>query len=160
MNKRQRMLVTESVIILAITVIAVVAMINLKDYVNRSEAMRAMRQLGIEILKWRQQFANEHPQIHRLAPPEPWIERQRVNLPGNVRLGELTYRARYIDSESTPDEILAYTEKSYRSPLVGKGYIVLFLDGHIEWMSKDQFKELLSKQRGKSPLELRLLQQN
>jgi hypothetical protein len=154
------MLVIESVIVIAITVFAVVAMINVKDWVNRSEAMRAMRQLGKEVLKWRQQYSEAHPEERRLAPPEPWVERQREYLPGNVRLGRLTYRARYIDSESTLDEILAYTSRNYRSPLVGKGYIVLFLDGRIEWVSKDEFKKLLAKQRSNSPQEQRMLKQN
>ncbi|MHC4890210.1 MAG: hypothetical protein ACYTEO_12195, partial [Planctomycetota bacterium] len=86
---------------------------------------------------------------------------QRENLPGNVRLGNLQYRARWITFESTPDEILAYTEKNYNSLLVGKGYIVLRLGavlsdkGRVEWMGKQEFETLLAQQQ--SPEEVEML---
>lgn len=37
--------------------------------------------------------------------------------------------------QSTLDDVLAYTEKKYRSPLLGDGYVVLRLDGGVRWMS-------------------------
>ena len=137
-------------IVIAITAIAVVAMINFRDWVNHSEAMRAMEHLGQIVLKYRDD--PNHPSV----PPKSWVDSQRENLPGNVRLGNLQYRARWIDFESTPDEILAYTEKNYRSLLIGSGYIVLRLDGRVEWMGKKEFEMLLAQQQ--SPEEIQMLQ--
>ena len=130
---------------MVITAIAVVAMINFKDFVNRSEAMRAMEHLRRRVKQYRERYGS--------VPSGAWVDRQRENLPGNVRLGNLQYRARWIDFDSTPDEILAYTEINYHSLLVGKGYVVLRLgavlkdDGRAEWMGKQEFDTLLPEQQ-------------
>ena len=148
-NRRQKAVLVESVTIIAVTAVAVAVMINLKDWVNRSEAMRAMKQLGEKVLEYRQ--------IHGSVPPESYVNGIKENLQGYVRLGKLRYRARWIDFDSTPDEILAYAERHYRSPLVGRGYVVLRLDGGVEWMVKHEFEKLLAQQQ--SPLEIEMMQQ-
>ena len=155
MNRRQRTILRDFATIIVITAIAVVAMINFKDFVNRSEAMRAMEHLRRRV----RQYRDEHGSV----PPKSWVDRQRENLPGNVRLGNLQYRAQWIDFESTPDEILAYTERNYRFRLVGKGYVVLRLgavlkdDGRVEWMGKQEFDTLLPEQQRQ--METETLQQ-
>jgi len=133
--------------VIVITAIAVVAMINFRDWVNHSEAMHAMNDLGQEVLKYREK--------HGSVPPKSYVDGIKENLKGGVRLGELQYRALWIDSDSTPDEILAYTEKNYPSLLVGDGFIVLRLDGRVEWMDKKEFKTLLAQQQ--SPEEIQML---
>ena len=139
--------------VMVITAIVVVAMIVFKDFVNRSEAMRAMGHLGQAIKQYRDEQGS--------VPPQTWVDRQRENLPGNIRLGNLQYRARWITFESTPDEFLAYTEANYNLP-VGKGYIVLRLgavlrdDGQPEWIGRKEFKTLLAQQQ--SPKEIQMLQ--
>ncbi len=148
MNRRQKIILRDFVTVVVITAIAVVAMINFRDWVNHSEAMRAMEDLRQRI----KQYRDEHGSV----PHKTWVDSQRENLPGNVRLGNLQYRARWIDFESTPDEILAYTERNYRSLLIGGGYIVLRLDGRVEWMGKKEFKTLLAQQQ--SPEEIQMLQ--
>ena len=155
MNRRQKAILRDFATVIVITAIAVVAMIIFKDFVNRSEAMRAMEHLRRRV----KQYRDEHGSV----PPKSWVDTQRENLPGNVRLGNLQYRARWIDFESTPDEILAYTERNYRFRLVGKGYIVLRLDavlkddGRAEWMDKQEFETLLARQQ--SQMEIETLQQ-
>ena len=139
MNRRQKTILRDFATVIVITAIAVVAMIIFKDFVNRSEAMRAMEDLGQRVLKYRQK--------HSLVPPKSWVDRQRENLPGNVRLGRLQYRALWIDFESTPDEILAYTERNYNSLFLGDGFIVLRLDGRVKWMGKQEFDILLPEQQ-------------
>jgi len=133
--------------VIVITAIAVVAMINFRDWVNRSEARRAMEHLGKIVLKYREDYGS--------VPPETYVTEVKENLKGGVRLGELQYRALWIDSDSTPDEILAYTEKNYPSLLVSGGYVVLRLDGRVEWMDKKEFKTLLAQQQ--SPEEIQML---
>lgn len=134
-------------IVIVITAIAVVAMINFKDWVNRSEARRAVEHLGQIVLKYRKD--------NGALPPESYVNNIKKALEGSARLGKLQYRALWIDSDSTPDEILAYTEKDYSSLLVGDGFIVLRLDGRVEWMGKEEFKTLLKQQQ--SPEEVRML---
>lgn len=149
MNRRQKAILRDFATVIVITAIAVVAMIIFKDFVNRSVAMRVMGDLcqGIK------QYRDEHGSV----PPKTWVDRQRENLPGNVRLGNLQYRALWIDFESTPDEILAYTERNYNSLFLGDGFIVLRLDGRVEWMDKQEFETLLPEQQRQ--METETLQQ-
>jgi hypothetical protein len=114
MNKRQKALLVEAGTVLFITAVAVVAMINLKDYINRSEAMRAMDQLGQKVIQYRQ--------MHGAVPPESYIDNIKETLEGYVRLGKLHYRARWVSIDAGPDQILAYTKKRYRSSFLDDGY--------------------------------------
>lgn len=149
MNKRQKAILVKFITVIVITAVVVVAMINFKDWVNRSEAMRAMEHLGQIVLQYRKN--------HGSVPPESYVDGIKEDLEGQVRLGNLWYRARWLDFESTPDEILAYAEKNYHSLLVGKGYVVLRLDGRVEWMGKREFETLLAQHQ--SPMEIQMLQQ-
>lgn len=148
MNKRQKDILIDFIIVIGVTVIAIVSMINFKDWANRSEAMRAMQQLSQVILRYR----NENGSV----PPQSYIDSIKENLEGHVRLGKLKYRAQWLDLESTPDEILAYSEKNYRS-FIGKGFVVLRLDGTVEWLERDKFQAVLSRRQ--TPLEIQMLQQ-
>lgn len=147
MNKRQKATLINFVIVIAITAIAVVAMVYFRDWVNHSEAMRAMENLGQTALKYRED--------HHTVPPESYVNRIREDLAGAARLGELYYRARWINFDSSDDEILAYSERDYRAFFLGSGAIVLRLDGRVEWMDRKQFRALISKQQ--SPAEIELL---
>jgi len=145
MNKRQKAILIEFITVIAITVIAVATMINFKDWVNRSEAMGAMKQLSQEVLEYR----NEHGAV----PPESYVNEIKKDLRGWVRLGDLKYRAQWIDFDAKPDEILAYAEKNYSSSLLNDGYVVLRLDGRVEWMDKQQFEKLLVQQQSKMEID-------
>lgn len=131
-----------------ITAVAIVAMINFKDWVNRSEAIRAMQHLAQVVLRYRDE--------HGSVPPQSYVDSIKDNLEGHVRLGKLIYRAQWLDLESTPDEILAYSEKNYRS-FIGKGFVVLRLDGTVEWLDKKKFQTILNQQQ--NPLEIQTLQE-
>ncbi len=147
MNKRQKDILTNIITVLVITAIAVVAMINFKDWVNRSEAMRAMEQFGREALRYRKANGS--------LPPESYINNIKDKLEGSARLGKIHYRALWIDFKSPSDEILAYTEKNYRSLLFSPGFIVVRLDGTVQWMNRQEFVALLSEQQG--PMEKQML---
>jgi hypothetical protein len=149
MTRRQKAILREFVVVMVITVIAVVAMINLKDWLNRAEAMRALEQLG--------EIALDYRRLHHSVPPESYVEQVKTGLEGQVRLGDLRYRGLWIDLDSGPDEILAYTEKNYKSLVVGKGYIVLRLDGRVEWLGKEEFEQVLAGQQ--SPMEIQMLRE-
>ena len=85
MTSRQRRLFRETLLILVATVMAVVGMVHLKDHVNRTEAMRAMTQLGRRVL--------DHRRQHGSLPPESFVRDIEGQLEGSERLGHLTYRA-------------------------------------------------------------------
>ncbi len=145
MNRRQKAILIEFAVVIAVTAIAVVAMINFRDWVNHSEAMRAMEHLGREVFQYREE--------HSSVPPESYVDSIKKTLEGYARLGDLRYRALWIDFECPPDEILAYTKRNYHSLLLGKGFIVLRLDGRIEWMEKREFKTLLAQQQSPEEIE-------
>ena len=147
MNASQKNILKRFTGVVVITVIAVIAIMNLKVWVNRSEAMRAMEHLGQIVIEYRKEQG--------AVPPESDVLKTIESLPGQVRLGQFRYRALWIDFESTPEEILAYAERNYKSLLMGKGYIVLRLSGSVEWMDSDEFQLLLSQQQG--PDEIRAL---
>jgi hypothetical protein len=146
MNRRQKSILRNTTTVIVITAIAVAAMINLKNWVNHSESMRAMEHLGRIVLQYREKYGS--------VPPESYIDRIKEELEGHVRLGEVIYRAQWISFESTPDEILAYTEKHHSSWLFGKKYIVLRLNGRVEWMDKREIETLLAQQQSSQELEM------
>ncbi|MHC4558505.1 MAG: hypothetical protein ACYTFW_24190 [Planctomycetota bacterium] len=146
MIRRQKNLLRDVITVIAFTTIAVVAMINIKDLVNRSEAIEAMKDLGQRVKDYRDE--------HGLVPSKSYVDSIKGSLKGRARFGDLQYRAIWIDSESTPDEVLAYTERNFRSFLVGKGYVVLRLDGRVEWMDKQQFDALLPKKQRQMETEM------
>jgi len=150
MNKRQKALIVEFITVIVITAVAVVSIMHLKDWISRSEAMQTMEELGRVVLQYRKE--------HGSVPSEDHIESFKASLEGHVGLDELRYRARWIDFESKPDEILAYAEKRHRASLLSDGYIVLRLDGRVQWMGEQKFQKLLGQQRRKSPQELQMLQ--
>ena len=135
MNKRQKSILLNFVTVTTITMIAVAGMVNLKDWINRSESIRAMEHLGQIVLQYRKN--------HGCVPPESYVDGIKANLEGRTQIGKINYRGRWLNFESTPDEILAYTEKKYGSSLFSDGYVVLRLDGRVEWMGKQEFDTLL-----------------
>jgi hypothetical protein len=139
MIRRQKALLKEVIAVIALTAIAVVVMTNLKHWINRSDTMRAMEQLGRRVLKYRKD--------NGVLPSESYAAGIKKQIDARVPLENLRYRALWIDFEATPDEILAYTEKDYPSSLLRDGYVVLRLDGRVEWMGKRQFEELLAQQQ-------------
>jgi hypothetical protein len=143
LNARQKKLVANIVTVVVFTVAMVVGFANIKNAINRSEAMRAMELVGAEVLKYRT--------THGSLPPENYV-RQYIDEIGAVRLANLHYRASWIEFGSDPNStILAYSEKNYRG-LVKAGSIVLWLNGKVEWMNKHHFQQILAKQQDQQEL--------
>ncbi|MHC4465374.1 MAG: hypothetical protein ACYSYW_02330 [Planctomycetota bacterium] len=121
-------------------------MINFKDWVNRSEAIRAMEHLSQIVIQYRQD--------HGAVPPESFVDSIRDDLQGGARLKELVYRARWIGFESIPEDILAYARKETRSFFIKDGYVVLRRDGKVEWMKEADFEALLAQQQSQDEIEM------
>jgi len=145
-NRRQKAVLTESVIVLVATAGAVVGMMQLKDYVNRSEAMRAMSQLGTQVLEYRRQ--------HGSLPPQSFVDDAKGEVEGAVRMGNVVYRALWIGPDAPGDTILAYSQKRLPSSFLKDGYVVLRLSGAVEWMPTSQFAALFAKQRAPTEPDL------
>ena len=145
MNKRQKNILRDFATVIIVTVLAVAAMIGFKDWVNRSEARQAIEQLGQIVLQYRKE--------HGSVPPESYIDGIRENLRGRARLGKLNYRAIWIGFESTEDEILAYSQtKSHL--LFQDDFIVLRLNGNVEWMNEKKLDHILAKQQTRNEIEM------
>ena len=100
MNKLQKRILANFVVVMLITAAAVVGMVELKNQVNRSEAMRAMESLG--------RVVSDYKQKNGSVPPESYVDGIIKTFEGQPRLGNLNYRARWITFDSPPDTILAY----------------------------------------------------
>ena len=95
MNKRQKALLINFITVIFVTVSFIVAMTIVKDWLNKSESLRAMEHLGREVLSYRQKRGS--------LPPETYLEPIKRQL---VRLGKISYRAQLVDFESPPGTVL------------------------------------------------------
>ncbi|PKL47249.1 MAG: hypothetical protein CVV39_06060 [Planctomycetes bacterium HGW-Planctomycetes-1] len=144
MNTQQKKLVANVVTVLTFTIAMVVGFANIKNTINRSEAIRAMNILSDEIFKYKKQTGSLPPTVYAT---------QYVERIGAVRLGNYQYRAQWIEFNADPNAtILAYSEKKYRG-LVKSGCVVMRLNGKVEWMGKKHFEHLLAEQQKKQELQ-------
>ena len=145
MNKRQKWVLVNFAIVTVVTIAAAVGMVELKNGVNRSEAMRAIEQLG--------KITADYKKKNGSVPPESYVNGIKESLEGQARLDNLHYRARWIEFDSPPDTILAYVRKNYSSLFFRAGAIVLRFDGRVQWIDKPDFDKLLARQQ--SPMEVK-----
>ena len=75
MNRKQKATLIKFTTVIVITIIAIFVMVNLKDWVNRSEAVRAMEQLSQLVLQYREK--------HGSSPPEYYINSIKEKLQGH-----------------------------------------------------------------------------
>jgi hypothetical protein len=147
MDKRQKAIVAEFLTVIAVTSLAVVGLVNFKDYVNRSEALQAMQAAGELIL--------EYQDKNNLLPPESYVEQLKREVKGGARMGQIQYRGLFIGPRAEPNEILLYSEKQYKSSFLDDGYVVLFVDGAVKWMGVKEFEEMLGKQQTDFEIHMR-----
>jgi len=145
-DRRQKAILIEVALVLLVTLIAVIGMINFKDYINRSEAIDAMQQGGRTVAEYRRQ--------HNRVPSESIFLREMRKIKGAVRLPGMVYRGLWIDLEAEPNDILAYAKKSYPASLLDDGYVVLRVDANAVWMSRDEFEALLAEQQSEVEIEM------
>ena len=126
------------------TLAFVAVMLNVRDYVNRAEAVRTMEYLGEKVRLYRAK--------NNSTPPKSYLTGQRTEFQ-DARLGDFEYRAPWIEFGASPDTILAYARKNYQF-IIGRGYIVMRLDGSVEWMGSTEFNELLSRQQTEAEIEI------
>jgi hypothetical protein len=139
MNKRQKWVLIRFAVVLLITLAAVAAIAELKNGVNRAEAMRAMEHLG--------KIVSDYKQKNGYVPPESFVDNLKGSLVGQARLGDLHYRARWLDADSTPDTILAFTRSGSGSLFFKPEVIVLLYDGKVQRMNEKSFDKLFARQQ-------------
>jgi hypothetical protein len=144
LNRKQKKLLVNVVIVVAFTTAMVVGFANIKNVINRSEATRAIGILGKEILQYRQKYGS--------LPSETYVKQYQEAI-GAVRLSDLQYRAQWIEYGADPNTtILAYSEKNYRGFVKG-GCLILWLNGKVEWIEKTEFKKILTAQQQQQELQ-------
>ncbi|MFA6186160.1 MAG: hypothetical protein WC770_02965 [Phycisphaerae bacterium] len=149
MDRRQKKLVTNIVVVIGFTIATVAGFANVKNLINRSEAMRAMELLSKEVMSYKKTYGS--------LPSENYV-RQFAEQIGAVRLSDFKYRAQWIEFGCDPNAtILAYAEKNYIG-LVKSGTAVLWLGGKVEWIDKKHFYEIMKAQQKKQ--ELRWIQEH
>ena len=140
MNRRQKNLLTNLILVLTITVGFGVFITNLRNSINASEATRSLELLGKEILEYRHQNGS--------LPGESYIDtiRKKLRL---VRLGNIHYRAQWIGfGADEHDTILAYKIEPLKKFLKSY-YIILWLDGRVVRYSKADFDRIINEQQNK-----------
>jgi hypothetical protein len=144
MDKRQRKLVANIVVVITFTVVMVVGFANIKNIINRSEAIRAMELLGKEVLRYRKNNGS--------LPSEIYVK-QFSNQIGAVRLTDFQYRAPWIEFGCDPNTtVLIYSRKNYKG-FVKSGGIVLWLNGKVEWINKKRFDQIMEAQQKQIELQ-------
>lgn len=144
MNRKQKSIIINFIGVICCTAVFMIVMVNVRGVLNKSEAMRTMELLGQQVHEYREK--------HRSSPPESFIITQRQNMK-DARLGEMIYRAQWIGYNPKPDDILAYSKKTYGF-IAGNGYVVMFLDGSVKWMERTEFEELLGQHQSEAEREL------
>ncbi len=137
--KRQKIIVAKIVAVIVFTILAVFTMYNVKDFINRRESMLAMTQIG--------EYIVEYKKVNGSRPSQSNIEEYQKRTEGGVRLGNVEYRAIWINYDAPADTILAYVRKNYHTLLLKSGVIVLRLDGKVEWMEPTVFENQLKSQQ-------------
>lgn len=139
MTNRQKWALIKFAAVLLVTAAAVGTLAELKNEINRAEVVRAMEQLG--------KIVRDYKQKNGYVPPESYVDGLKESLLGQVRLGDLHYRARWLDADSSPDTILAFTRFNPNSFFFKQGVIVLLYDGQIKWMDDKSFDKTLAHQQ-------------
>jgi hypothetical protein len=139
MNKQQKWALIKFTAVVLITVGSVAVIAELKNGVNRAEAIRAMEHLG--------KIVSDYKQKNGYVPPESFVDNLKESIVGKARLGDFHYRARWLDADSTPNTILAFTKSGSGSLFFKPEVIVLFHDGKVQRMDEESFDKLFSSQQ-------------
>jgi len=138
MNKKQKYFLLKFLVVISVTTILIVAINNSKDFVNKSESLLAMKNLGYLI----NQYRNQHGKL----PPESYIDEIKTKLQGSPRIGKLVYRAKWLDYITTGETIIAYAKKDSSGFILGSGYAVLKYNGNVGWLTEDEFQITMALQ--------------
>jgi len=132
MNKKQKNFVIRLAIVAIVTTLMVLAISNFKEVINRSEATMATEQLGGLVKKKKNHYGS--------FPPASYLENLTAQVQGSARLGTVVYRADCITCSSGAKAVLMFVKKEYSGLLQNDGFIVVRLDGSIEWLNPDKFE--------------------
>src|SRR4030042_5886805 len=125
MNKRQKIIIAKLVIVVTVTIFAAVVLMNLKAVCLRREAVRAMANLSLEIMKYKKAYI--------FLPPQEYLDTIIRDTKVQGLLGNVQYRS-LTTTDAKEDEILAYTETNYHTMFHKDNCLVIRLNGSVEWM--------------------------
>jgi hypothetical protein len=146
MNKRQTSIVRHFLVVIAVTLAVIFGLINLRDTVNKSEAIREMGVLARTIQDYRHKNGS--------LPSEAFL---KPVIGGFSRTSNLQYRAQHVLYDSPADTIVAYSKRRSYSFLVKSGYVYIQFDGQVKWMPPAPFEQMLARQDNERSRELNRL---
>ncbi len=147
MNKRQRQLLVRFCIVMALTIALIVGLSQYRNVVNKSEAIRSMNILSIEIAKYNL--------YHGELPSSSYIS-DIIARYGLLRVGPVECRSQWIEPGSGPETILLFSKKNYNSLFVKSGYIYITKEDMLEseHILKLQLKKIALKNDSGSDKEI------
>ena len=138
MNKKQRSMLLRLGAVIVITAAMVIAMVNIKEVVNKKEAMLAAKNLNIEILKYKQ--------ANNKWPLQSYVDEKAEQVYGRARLGNFEYRGGLLGYVGSDDTVVFYIKRDYSGMFLDSGYIAAKVSGEVEWLSEQEFDSLMSFQ--------------
>ncbi len=147
MNKHQKQLLARFCIVMALTIALIAALSQYRNVVNKSEAIKAMDVLSMEIAKY--------DLFHGELPPKDYIL-EVINRYKLFRIGSVKCRSQWIEPGSGPETILLFSKKNYNSLFVKSGYVYLTKEDMLESeeILKLQIKKSILQDNGASNEEL------
>ncbi len=147
MNKRQKQLLARFCIVMTLTIALIVGLSQYRNVVNKSEAIKSMDILSMEIAKY--------DLYHGELPSKGYIS-EVIARYGLFRIGSVECRSQWIEPGSGPETILLFSKKNYKSLFVKPGYIYITKEDMLEseHILKLQLKKTTLKNNGGSDKEI------
>lgn len=133
MNKRQRLLLIKLCTVMGLTIALIVGLSQYRSVINKSEAIKSMNILSMEIAKYHLS--------HEELPPKDYIE-EVISKYGLSRIGSVECRSRWIEPGSGPETILLFSKKNYKTLFVKPGYVYLT---KMDMLESEQLLKLYRK---------------
>jgi len=145
MNRKEKSFLKHAAVVIALTTAAILALMYIKDRINRFEAKRVMELVARPIVTY--------SDTHLTLPPQSFVEDLLENLQGYARGTSIKYRGHWVEFDGPPDQIVAYNFTPCPHSFLPDGYTVLRLDGTITFMDAETFKSVLARQQTQAELD-------
>ena len=145
-------IVTSAIALVLLPVMLLPALGGAREQARRAVCMSNLKQVGLGYVMWTMDHDGQYPSSLKDLYPDSISGLGVFVCPSAedevTSAEEIDEKGSYIcvpvpglSDDSRPDAVLAYDRKGNHSG----GRNVFFVDGHVEWVSEDEFSELLIK---------------